>query len=182
MKNIIIISIFSLLCIEAAAQVDYYANHDTVAGSNVIYKVKSTASNYFYIISNINNTYDDEPIRYHNGQLAERNDKFTATQIGDRKQLYRQAIEETFTAAEITGLRSSNEWVDVSYKIDLSGNIMEVHFMFPKHPKMYSIPPDKWFTLEQKIKTYIKFSIPERSKVVTFLAASIRVYFDKLYN
>ncbi|GHU99085.1 hypothetical protein FACS1894159_02560 [Bacteroidia bacterium] len=171
------------MCLHAVAQVDHYANHDTVAGTNVVYKVKSSGD--FYDISNINNTYDDEPYRYQDGTLVpyELSDKFYAIPIGDHKQLYRQAVEETFTAAEIAGLRSSNERVTVVNTFSTtSGNVLEVILGFPKHPKLYSIPPDKWFTFEQKIKAYIKYTIPPLCQALTFMGSTTFLYFDKLYN
>ncbi|GHV01373.1 hypothetical protein FACS1894159_09100 [Bacteroidia bacterium] len=171
------------MCLHAVAQVDYYANHDTVTGSNVIYKVKFEASWDAYDISNINNIYDDEPYRYQDGTLVEEADRFAAIPIGDHKQLYRQAVEETFTAAEITGLRSSNERVVIVDTFSTSsGDVMEVTFSFYRRPKLYSIPPDKWFTFEQKIKAYIKYTIPPLCQALTFMGSTTFLYFDKLYN
>ncbi|GHU99101.1 hypothetical protein FACS1894159_02600 [Bacteroidia bacterium] len=180
MKNIIIIAIFSLLCVGVAAQVDYYANHDTVAGTNVVYKVEDLGTTY--VIGDINNSHFGQGYRFQNGTPVTNDQIYYADPIGNLKQIYRQALEESFTAAEIANLRSSNEKVIISDAFDMSGDIMEVDFMFKKHPKLYSIPPDKWFAFEQKIKTYLKYTIPPRSQVLTFMVSTGTLYFDKLYN
>ncbi|GHU99111.1 hypothetical protein FACS1894159_02610 [Bacteroidia bacterium] len=179
MKNTIAITL-SFLSLNAIAQVDHYANHDTVAGTNVVYKVEDLGTSY--VIGDINNSHFGQGYRFQNGTPVENDQIYYANPIGNPKQLFRQAVEETFTAAEIASFRSSNEEVMISDAFDMSGDIMEVDFMFKKHPKLYSIPPDKWFAFEQKIRAYIKYTIPPRSQVLTFMVATRILDFNELYN
>ena len=69
----------------------------------------------------------------------------------------------------------------LGYIIELSGDVSEVLFCIKKdNPILCAIPPDVWYALEQKIKQYEKFIVPESSKVVQFLQGTTIVDFTKV--
>jgi len=174
MKKLILI-IAAMACYLAVnAQADLYANHETVAGNNVIYRVYNFPNGYD--ISNITNTRDKAPLRLLDGSLAPPPfEQYKASFVGGDMRPVRNAIlHEVFTQSQIDAFITADETLILRFVVSRSGNIEEIKFGFSKIPAMYSIPPDTWYSLETKIKERFKYNVSPKGQTVQFLAG---VYF-----
>jgi len=183
MKKLSFLILSCLLCFAVGAQTDYYANKTAVAGTNVIYSVKSYPGTY--VISNINNTHFDQPYKLLNGAPAPLSqDQYKVTFIySNPNDIAKAILQEVFTSSQLTNMRNQNLGFDTDCILDTqTGNIIEIRFMFDQHPLLYSLPPDTWFSLEQKIKQRFKYTFPPLSKTVQFINVFIVWGFQGIFR
>jgi hypothetical protein len=169
MKNIWIIHIALMCSFAANAQPNYYANQDIVTGTNVVYHVDHSYSGS-YDLSDITNTRTGEPMRLLNGALAMPPfEQYAVEHVGDHYLIAKAILEEVFTPSELLAMRNQDIDFSTEYVIDHNGNVVEVSFSFAIHPLLYSISPDKWYSIEQKIKQRMKYFVSAKAKTLQFV-------------
>jgi len=154
------------------AQQDYYANQDTVSGTNVTYRVdrRYTGS---YEINNITNTRTNQPMRLLNGAFAPPPfEQYKVHRIGDHAPIAKAILQEVLTPTELSAMINQTDSFDTGYVIDHNGNIVEVCFAFAANPPFSSISPDKWYSIEQKIKQRMKYTVSDKGKTVQYVIVS----------
>lgn len=176
------VSIALLGALMSAAQTNYYAGKKVVSGTNVKYNVKETGS--FYDLSNVLNTKMYKPFLYWDGTqpdpAMQRFGFYYEQKDKGFRQLYR-LFRETFSPADLDSLKRRKDIMLIGFIVELSGDVSEVLFCIEKdNPILCAIPPDVWYALEQKIKQYEKYIVPESSKVVQFLQGTAIVDFTKV--
>ena len=166
----LILSFAALLSTATAlrAQQNYYANQNTVVGTNVVYKVEDIGS--IYQISNVLNTRDTTGMTLLDGTPAPKlYGHIDIIRIGDHNVIRKVILQEVFTAPEIAALKNSNVVFTLHCIIEPNGHISEILFRFPKKPAAYSIHPDKWYELEQKVKQQIAYTMSPKAQTCTFV-------------
>lgn len=147
----------------AGAQIDYYAGKDTVRGKNVTYIIESSDIFPVVWLHNIFNV--KTPLKYNISPDGRRrvNTGVVLNDTHDLNQFYR-AVRETFTPEELEKLKQVDEKFLFTVIVELDGSASEVSFCFMPGSAFRSIPPDKLFTLENKIKEYMTFTYSDKLK------------------
>lgn len=176
------VSIALLGAVMSAAQTNYYAGKKVVSGTNVKYNVKETED--YYDLSNVLNTKTYKPFLYWDGTQPDPLTQGIGFYFKNKNpglHLLYGLFRETFSSADLDSLKRRKDIMLLGYIIELSGDVSEVLFCIKKdNPILCAIPPDVWYALEQKIKQYEKFIVPESSKVVQFLQGTTIVDFTKV--
>jgi len=183
MKKLSFLILSCLVCFAVNAQTNYYANRTTVSGTNVTYTVRDFPGTY--VISNSKNTHFDLPYKLLNGAPAPLSqDQYKISCISSTPNDIAKAIlQEVFTSSQLTAMRNQNLNFATDFILDTqTGNIIEIRFLFPQHPLLYSLPPDTWFSLEQKIKQRFKYNVPTLSKTVQFINGFIAWGFRGIFG
>jgi len=177
MKRFLLILIISSSTV-SYGQVNYYEGKDTLHIGNEIYRIERYEDVFIYI-SNIKNTKKSDEIFYVDGTpVPEREVFYKIENNGDNAGLWR-AARETFTPEEIASLY--DERISIGYYVLPDGTVTDVKFTIPQKDIFYSIPPEKWATLEKKIKKYEKFQLSGAEKY-QFVAPGGGLRFKDVYT
>lgn len=185
MKRIFLI--ITALCIFAGTSVnaqttDYYTGKTEIIGSNYTYKISEKYSHL--ILSNIKNKKFGTIQYWPNGELAP-----PPGEIGDAvhkidKSQALTVFKEIFNSDEIATFKSSKGQglaIGINCIVAANGDLIEVEFSFKNHPMLKSINPDKFYSLELKLKEKLKYYIEERFKVLGYIqGGSYSIFFDQL--
>ena len=184
----LILSFAALLSAVTAlrAQQDFYDKLTVVgddvhySGANAVYKVKIIANRYQ--LSNVFNLMDDDAkMTLLDGKPApELSNVIDVVRVGDFD--VKATLQEVFTPTEIAALKSESVLFSLHCIIDSSGYISEIRFLFPNKPAAYSIPPDKWYELEQKIKQRLTYTMSPKAKSCTFVNSMILLSFRHIFK
>jgi len=174
MKKLIITTFAAACYLMANAQVDLYANQDTVTGANVTYRVTEMSSSSYYI-SNVTNTRIGEKMRLLDGSpappLYDDDYYMYLKAIGYLKAIRNAIFQEIFTSSQLKTLKAEGKMLGIDVVIlPNNGSIAEVRFSFSKKSFMSSIPPDTWYALETKIKERVKFTVSPELKTRQFIS------------
>lgn len=159
----LLLTLFLFLTISTGfGQTNYYAGKDTLHIGNEIYTIR-LQHDYGFEIANIKNDKIGQRIKYADGTPVAnpRDVVFLLEDGGDNAGLWR-AARETFTSEEILSL--INDKVSVGYYVTPDGIITDVSFFMEQKSEFYAIPPERWLTLEEKIKQYQRFKLKGAEK------------------
>lgn len=146
---------------------NYYEGRDTVRGKDATYLCfkRGGGSYKFYRLVNIDNSKRlNEFLKLPDGRTAPP-DAHVEYKLNDPdKAITRKIISETFTPGKVAALKNAGLEILVSCVVELDGRISEVDFFITENPLLYSIGPDTFYVLEQKIKKELTYTLDDRSK------------------
>ena len=158
----------------AAAQ-DYYTGRTSVDGTNVTYDV-SVEGRYFDL-ENVENVLRNELNRFADGTPI--GFRLAGLQPLVQDQIYR-AVRETFSPSELAALKASDRTFMANVLVGGDGITRELDFSVPNHPTFLRLPPDKYYTLEQKLKQYLVHSFDPDSKPVALIRYTMVLRFTDI--
>ena len=162
------------------AQVDYYSACDTIKGDCITYKVTHYDFGIIFL-ENENNTESHKPIIWSDtGEMASIAERWPLA-IEDEKQAQR-LVREVFSRREIRKFRKSKNMVNIGVIVDAQmGKSIEVGYSLSNReeygdPIMFSIPVNKFETLEQLIKEQLLWEVPSWAGAASHIERSIRLF------
>ena len=164
-----------------AQTIDYYTGKTEITGNNYTYKLSEKYS--LINLSNIKNKKFGTIQYWPNGEPARlgeisyavhKTDKFMAINV----------FREVFCSEEIAAFKSSKGQgllIGIDCIVGANGDLLEVEFSFNNHPLLKSINPEKFYSLELKLKEKLKYYMEERFRVLGYIqGGSYTIYFDQL--
>ncbi len=151
MKNLIITLALTFSVLSVGAQGQYLYDGTSAKGSNVTYVCKHNRG--VVTIYNANNVYEEVTPKRSDGVPTGIDD---TVQVADQNTIY-DIVSEVFSPAEQEWFLK-NRKITIGYTVNpSSGDVMEVKFKFLDTSNWATIPPDKFYLFEQKIKQRMKF-------------------------
>ena len=156
-----------LYCLTLSAK-NYYQGRTTVSGDSVTYRVKVTSTGA-YRIDNIHNKKAGTPLRMLDGTLADGSKGYGATQNQPFEQTLYRAVKEVLPDSVLQALKNAEEQMYIGLIVEHDGTVSEVGFIIDDDSLLTAIPPDQYYSIEQKIKRYTTFTLWSNSKDVQFV-------------
>ncbi len=184
MKRIFLI--LTALCIFAGASIkaqtnDYYTGKTEIIRNNYTYIISE--SNKLITLSNIKNKKFGTVQYWPNGEQARPVEISYAVHKTD-KSVALNVFKEVFCSNEIAAFKSTigqGLSVGIDCIVGANGDLLEVEIVFNKHPMLKSINPDKYYSLELKLKEKLKYYMEERFRILGYIhGGSYTIYFDQL--
>ncbi len=160
-------------------QTNYYQGRTTVSGDSVTYRVKVTSTGA-YRIDNIHNKKAGTPLRMLDGTLADGSKGYGATQNQPYEQTLYRAVKEVLPDSVLQALKNAEEQMYIGLIVEHDGRVSEVSFIFDDDSLLTAIPPDQYYSIEQKIKRYTTFTLWSNSKDVQFVKMTGILSFKRL--
>lgn len=155
MKKLILLLLTVTAYFTAFGQTDYYTGQTQVSGKNVTYSCQNNGISFR--ITNVNKVFIGQTQKMRDGTPADEGPAISydfGMNDPDRT-LISRAFRETFTPEQINTIREQKADVLIGFYANPTGIIKDLFFQVTKTPATVSVPPDQWFTLEQKLKQYV---------------------------
>lgn len=184
MKRIFLITI--ALCIFAGASMkaqttDYYTGKTEITGSNYTYKISESTK--LITLSNIKNNKFGTIQYWPNGEQARFGEISYAVHKTD-KSMALTVFKEVFSSDEIAAFKATKGQglsIGIDCIVGANGDLLEVELVFNKHPMLKSINPDKFYSLELKLKEKLKYYMEERFRILGYIqGGAYTIFFDQL--
>ena len=93
-------------------------------------------------------------------------------------------FKEVFCSNEIAAFKSTigqGLAIGINCVVAPNGDLIEVEFSFNNHPLLKSINPDKFYSLELKLKEKLKYYMEERFRILGYIqGGAYAIFFDQL--
>ena len=163
MKNILrktILAVMALMTAITISAQDHYTGQAFVSGDGFMYKVDDASKDY--TLDNTANSLTTADMGYIDGTPL--NPLMPSGLVRADNDGVGRALRETFTRDEMQRLKNVNQRLWINIVVNTAGNIVEVGFTVWNSSESRGIKPQRFYTLEQKIKEYVQFSYEQGYK------------------
>ena len=98
--------------------------------------------------------------------------------FNDQNQVY-SAVRDALGTAVINQFKTDNNWatIEIGFIVNMNGTVAELEFVLKKDSLLFSIPPEKFYSLESLLKQRVTFTVRQASflKFIPGVIARVRV-------